>query len=287
MHKLGRGVAAIALMAMSVSWTAMAATTVTTTGVTTLPALNSRGAGPGFAPGEPAPGGRGGFGIATFIAGLGGTTPSNSLLRFVNEDRSAGAVTLTLYDAVTGTQLATWTSASIPAGAGLQVSMASVVAAATPALTSAQQASVLNASVVAAFRGDYQLLSIANSAIVNQSTCNSDSHLGYVEGPGASGISGAVRLTNATTTAGTITADIYDAATGTKLGAWTSASVPAHASITVTASTLGAATSPAVPTTTAALTIVPTGATARLRIEHLAAVTGQTTASNLSAACPL
>ncbi len=113
----------------------------------------------------------GGFGIGTFITALGGATPTNSLLRFVNESKAAGnqspSRSMTRRPE---RQLGTWTSASIPSGAAAQVSMETptVVANATPALSATQQGSLLNASATATFRGDYQVLALTGGAIVNR-----------------------------------------------------------------------------------------------------------------------
>jgi len=224
---------------------------------------------------------------SVFLTRLGGATPVNSILRFVNEGRSAGTVTLTLYDAATGTQLATWTSVSIPSGAGLQATMAQVIGASTPSLSTSEQTALLNGALTATFPGTVQQLTIGTSDIVDQTQCGSDRILGYVEGPAFPNVTGAIALSNNGSTTGTITLRISDASTGTELGAWTSASVPAHGTVTVTSAAIAAAATPVVPSTTAALNIVPTKATARLQVEHVAVLAGQTIASNLTASCPL
>lgn len=233
-------------------------------------------------------GGDGGFGAATFLPGLGGANASSTLLRFVNAGSAAGTVTLTLYDAGTGAQVATYTSASIPSAAGLQVTLSQVISGATPTLGTADQTRVYNVAATATFRGTVQALLNTGSAIVNQVACGVGGRfLGYVEGPGFTNVTGAIRLSNPSTTAGTATFSIRDAATGTVLGTYTSASVPAHGNVTVTTAALAAASSPVIPATTAALNIVQTAETARLNVAHLATVTGQTVASNLTPACGL
>ena len=70
--------------------------------------------------------------IGTFLAGLGGAAADTSVLRFTNGGDGAGTISLTLYDAAAGTQLATWTSASIPAHAALQVTAPIRIAATGP-----------------------------------------------------------------------------------------------------------------------------------------------------------
>lgn len=227
-------------------------------------------------------------GPGTFFAGVADTAAATQVFRFANAGRTAGTVTATLYDAAAGTSLGVWTSASIPAGAAIEVTAARIATEATPVLTAAQRAATLNIATAATFRGTVQQLSKTATAIVNQSDCGAGGNsLGYVEGPGFVGATGAVRFVNASGTAGTITLSLRDAATGTVLGTYTSASVPAKGAATVTAAAMAAAATPAVPATTAALSIVPSAATARIEIEHLATVTASAVVSNLSTACGL
>ena len=110
-------------------------------------------------------GGDGGFGAATFLPGLGGANASSTLLRFVNAGSAAGTVTLTLYDAGTGAQVATYTSASIPSAAGLQVTLSQVISGATPTLGTADQTRVYNVAATATFRG-----TVAVAAFIQRTT---------------------------------------------------------------------------------------------------------------------
>ncbi len=224
-------------------------------------------------------------GPAVLYAGVANNAATTQVFRFANGGKSAGTVSAKLYDAAAGTSLGVWTSASIPAGAAIEVTAATIAAGATPALSAAQQAAALTVSVTATFRGTVQQLSKTAAALINQGSCGIGGGLAYVEGPGFSGASGAVRLVNAGSTAGTITLSLRNAATGTELGKYTSASLPAKGSVTLTTTALAAAASPAVPASTVALSIVPTAATARIGLEHLATVTGSTTVSNLTAGC--
>ncbi len=229
-----------------------------------------------------------GFGETTFLPGLGGTTAPSTLLRFVNGGSAAGTVTLTLYDAATGTQVGTYTTASIASAAGLQVTLSQVISGATPTLGAADQTRIYNVAATATFRGTVQALVNTGSVIVSQVACGIGGRfLGYVEGPGFTNVTGALRLSNASTTAGTASFSIRDAATGTVLGTYTSASVPAKGTVTVTTAALAAASTPVIPATTNAFNIVQTAETARLNVAHLATVTGQTVASNLTPACGL
>ncbi len=224
-------------------------------------------------------------GPASLFAGVVNNAATTQVFRFANGGKSAGTVSATVYDAAAGTSLGVWTSASIPAGAAIEVTASQIAAGAAPALTAAQQAAALNLAVTATFRGTAQLLSKTTSALINQSACGGGGGLAYVEGPGFSGASGAVRLVNTGSAAGTITLSLRSAATGAEIGKYTSASIPAKSAVTLTTTALAAAASPAVPASTVALSIVPTAATARIGLEHLATVTGSTTVTNLTAGC--
>lgn len=223
-------------------------------------------------------------GPSIFFPGIVNNSATTQVFRFASAARVAGTVTAKLYDAA-GASLGTWTSASIPAGAAIEVTATQIATGSTPALTAAQQAAPISYSLSATVRGAVQQLSKTASAIVNQTGCFGGGGLGYVEGPGFTGAAGAVRLTNGGSSAGTITLSLRSAATGAELGKYTSASVPAKGFVTVTASAMAAAATPVVPASTVALSIVPTAATARISVAHLATVTASTTVTNLSAAC--
>lgn len=223
-------------------------------------------------------------GPSVFFPGIVNNSATTQVFRFASGARVAGTVTAQLYDAA-GASLGTWTSASIPAGAAIEVTATQIAAGSTPALTTAQQAAAISYSLSATVRGSVQQLSKTASVIVNQTGCFGGGGLSYVEGPGFTGATGAVRLTNGGSSAGTITLSLRNAATGAELGKYTSASVPAKGFVTVTASAMAAAAVPVVPASTVALSIVPTAATARISVAHLATVTASTTATNLSAAC--
>ena len=220
-----------------------------------------------------------------FASVLDGANAAN-VFRVFNVGRTAGTVTATIYDGATGNSLGTWTSASVPVLGAIEVSAATILAGATPALTATQRSASLNFAVTATFRGAVQRITRTANALINQSNCGAFGNtLGYVEGPGFTGVTGAVRIANVGPKAGTITLSLREPATGKELGKWTSASVPAHAVVTMTSAAIAAAATPAVAATTTALNIVPIAATAWLGIEHLATMTASTTVSNLSAAC--
>ena len=227
--------------------------------------------------------------FGTLLAGLGRPAAETSILRFTNGSNAAGTMTLTLYDASSGTQVATWTSASIPARAALQVTAAQIAGAATPTLTAAQKAAVFNAVASGTVHGTVQHLNRTATSVSTVNSCGGGSvgAYGYFEGPGFVGLTGILRLANGGTTAGTVRLAIRDAATGNQLATWTSPSVPAKGPYSITSTALAAAATPPIPAATVALGIAPTGFTGRIVLQHFANVMGTTATADLGAACAI
>lgn len=226
---------------------------------------------------------------STFIAGVGPTSSATTtLLRFTNIGTDAGSATVTLYAADTGTQLATWTSASIPSFGSLQIDLSALIAAATPALTTAQASAALDLGVSGGFKGTVQHLLVANDVASNLSRCAIDGSrkvFGAVAGPGNLDLSSAIEIGNRSDQAQTVTLTLHSSVDGTVLGTWTSPSIPAHGSITVTASTLASAATPVVPATTASFTVEASSLTGGVVLAHLSQPKAGGIVTDLSQAC--
>lgn len=215
-------------------------------------------------------------------------TGTTSAFIFTNTGTKAATAVVTLYAADSGAQLATYTTASVPALGTLRVAVADVIAGATPKLTATQAAAVLNAAVAGAFRGDVQLVNASANAVTNLSSCSQLAParvLGNVAGPGNMAFTDAVRIANAGTVARKVTLIIRDAADGSSLGTWTSADVPAHASLTISATALAAAANPPVAATKANLVVIPGIMSFGLSLRHLSQVKGATAVEDLTAVC--
>ena len=221
---------------------------------------------------------------ATMLATFAGVIPSSaamtSALRITNRGPAAGTVTVTLLNAATGTQLATWTSPSIAQFGAIQKSVADIAAAATPALTTAQRTGPFNIALRSTFAPAYQLVTSTaqTGQLSNITACGSRlidniSILGYVEGPAATGATSAVRIVNSGNAALQAKLTLYNAADGALLGTWTSPSVPSNASVTTTTTAIGAAATPPVPATVAAVTVLAAPARG-LRLEHVVTSAG-------------
>jgi hypothetical protein len=219
-------------------------------------------------------------------------TGSTSALVFTNTGSQAGTAVVTLYAADTGAQLATFTTASVPALGSRAVNVADVLAGATPALTTAQAGSVLDAGVSASFAGDVQLESANATAADNLTDCGkglgaAEKVLGNVAGPGSAGFVDAVRIVNAGSQSGHVTLTIHDATDGSTLGTWTSADVPAHGSLTTGVGAIAAAATPVVAATKTTLVIAADQLSGDLSLQHLSQVKGATAVTDMSAVCTM
>src|SRR5262249_5712773 len=148
---------------------------------------------------------------------------TTSLLRFTNTGTSAGSATVTLYAADTGNELGSWTSAAIPSLASLQVDLSSLIAMATPALTTAQAAAALDLRVRGDFRGTVQNVLVANGIASNVSSCfarGGDRVFGNVAGPFNTFLSSGIRISNPSDAAHTVTLTLHSSADGSTLSTW-------------------------------------------------------------------
>ncbi len=226
---------------------------------------------------------------------LAGVSPQPSgaaaTLVFTNTGASAGTATVTLFDADTGASLGTWTSPSLPSFGSLPVSVGTVLAAATPVLTTSQIGGLINAQVSASFKGEVQMVATSAGGISDLTACGRrltsvGRVLGNVAGPGNTLFADGVRIVNGGTAANHIVLTVHNAVDGTALGTWTSPDVAAHGSLTVSAAAIAAAATPVVGATTTWLTLSADQG-GGLSLQHLSMLKGATGVTDLSSACRL
>jgi len=159
-------------------------------------------------------------------------TQDQSFLRFYNAGNAAGTVNVTLADLNTGQKFSTWTSPSIPSGAAPQYSISvAEAAAAHPFVKPTYYMTTIQASFPGTFA--HVLWRPGGGMLTNLSTCNSiipaaptrlvnvhSSLLDY-------GFPSSVNIVNTGAQAAAPTLGLYDAATGSKLGAATLAQIAA------------------------------------------------------------
>jgi hypothetical protein len=158
---------------------------------------------------------------------------SQSFLRFLNAGSNFGSVTVVISNPDTGAQVASWTSANITAGAGLQVPITTIENAATRAFTKPDFYTV---SITGNMTGEFQhvLWHSSDGTLTNLTTCaagtrNNPWRLGAVHTTrlGSQGYASSVIVTNTGRSATRVTLTIADAADGSSLGSYQTASIPA------------------------------------------------------------
>jgi hypothetical protein len=165
-----------------------------------------------------------------------------SSMAITNTGTAAASATLGIFDSDTGARVGTYTSASIPAGAQVIVSVATIQSAAgiAPSSTQYHYTFVIENS----FTGSLQhLVNNTRVGVITDMTTictygtvtQPDSTLAFRQpGPvfssAQSGSQSFLRFFNTGTTAGTVNVALANSTTGANLGSWTSPSIPAGAS---------------------------------------------------------
>jgi hypothetical protein len=166
-----------------------------------------------------------------------------SFLRFYNTGTNDGKVTVTLRDYSNGTLLAQWTSPNVPAGSEQQYSVATIESETGQSFTKpAFYAISVQSSIVGHFQ--HVLYRPADGTLTNLSTCAAGTtadpaklsavHSSLLD----SGFPSSVAVNNTGTTGASATLGIYDANTGTKLGTYTTASIPANGQLILATKTI-------------------------------------------------
>jgi hypothetical protein len=166
---------------------------------------------------------------------------AQSFLRFFNTGAAAGAVNVTLADVGTGAVLGQWTSPDIAPGAARQFAV-SDIARAVPAAAS------YTALVQTQISGTMQhvIWRAADGILSNASTCDAGvtatpRQLANVHASAFADYPSSITVTNTGTVAAAALLGLYDAATGAKRGAMTTASIPANGQVTLSVAAIESA----------------------------------------------
>lgn len=159
-----------------------------------------------------------------------------SHVRFYNGSTTAGTVQVTLADVATGAALATWTSPSIPAGAAPQFYMKTIEDNATPAGFTKPLFYAL--SIRPTFSGFFQhvVFQIPQQSVQNWSVCDtgavaSPTILPSVNSSSLAAFPGSFGIHNTGTSNITVAIGIFNADTGSRLGTYTSPTIPPNGEI--------------------------------------------------------
>jgi len=167
-------------------------------------------------------------------------TASLSFLRFFNTGTTAGSVTVTVNDGVTGGLLGLWDSGSLPAGSERQFAMSTIESALG---ISTKKPSYYALTMQSSVSGYFQhvLFRPIDGTLTNLSTCA----LGVTADPdklsgvhsstvGALGYPSVVAISNTGAASAPVTLGVYNATDGSKLGIYTSAVIPANGQVVLT-----------------------------------------------------
>jgi V8-like Glu-specific endopeptidase len=186
------------------------------------------------------------------VASIFGSQQPNlvSYLRFYNSDASAGTVSVTLSDYVSGNILATWTSQSLPSHSSLQFPIDQLENGANTTFT---KSSVYSIAVRPTFAGSFQnvLWRKQDATLTNLSTCDTPStdqsflmnvHSSLL----SNGYPSAVVVYNTSTNPVSLSLGIYHQQTGQRLGTYVTGQIPANGQQILTMATIeaGAGISP-------------------------------------------
>jgi V8-like Glu-specific endopeptidase len=167
---------------------------------------------------------------------------TQSFLRFFNTGVSAATVDVTLASYDDGQLLATWTSPPIPANGSLQFDIATIEAGATGGAL--VRRGYYAASVRAHFNGYFQhvLWRRTDGTLTNATACDTkvtsdptklmNVHSSLL----SAGYPATIVVHNTGTAAVTVSLGVYDARTGTKIGSYSTGSIPANGEVIRTVS---------------------------------------------------
>lgn len=169
-------------------------------------------------------------------------TTSQSFLRFHNTGTTAGTVTLALRNNVTGASIGQWTTPSIPAGSEQQYSIGSIESA----LGSFTKPSYYSVAMQTNISGHFQhvLWRPADGTLTNLSTCASGVTADRTQLSGVhstlvgTGYPSTVVVNNTGAGPAAVALGVYDAGSGTKLGTYTTASIPAKGQALLSVATI-------------------------------------------------
>ena len=166
--------------------------------------------------------------------------PARSFLRFFNTGAVAGAVDVTLADVASGAVLGQWTSPAIAPGAARQFAVSEIARAvpSAPSYTALVQTQIAGTMQHVMWRAGDAVLS--NASTCDAGVTSTARQLANVHASAFADYPSSIVMTNTGATAAAAIG-LYDAATGSKLGAMTTAPIPAGGQFTLSAAALEAA----------------------------------------------
>ncbi len=212
-----------------------------------------------------------------------------SYLRLSNSDGAPAQVSIRLHDAVTGIALGTWVSPVLPAGGTMETWAQQMLENADPKpdMTRLPATLVLSISGLAG-HVQHATWTPSSGTWSHASTCGmvlmaDPLSLPYVIGPGRAGLTGVIRVTNATGETRGMRVTFHDSA-GTPF-VWQSPQVPSYGSIAVTMERIARETTPPIPASVVSLMAMADAAPAGVALSYSEGLSGGDTFDDFSAGC--
>jgi hypothetical protein len=212
-----------------------------------------------------------------------------SYLRISNSDGLPTTVRIRLHDAASGVAIGTWLSPTIPSGGTYETWAQQMLAASDPPVSAASLPPVLVLSI-SGLVGHVQHATWTpeSGTWAHVSTCGmvlmaDPLSLPFVVGPARAGLSGIVRISNATGETRSLRVTFHDS-DGTPF-IWESPSIPSYGAVTRSMSAIAAETTPPIPASVVSLMAMADAAPAGVALSYSEGVTGGTTFDDFSAAC--
>jgi hypothetical protein len=211
-----------------------------------------------------------------------------SYLRLSNNDGAATTVRIRMHDAASGVAIGTWLSPTLPPGGTHETWAQAMLAASDPPLdmTSVPPVLVLSISGLAG-HVQHATWTPETGTWAHVSTCGmvlmaDPLSLPFVSGP-ARGLTGLVRLTNATAESRSLRVTFHDSA-GTPF-VWQSPIVPSYGAVTTAMSAIAREASPPIPDGIVSLMAMADAAPQGVALSYSEGLAGGTTFDDFSAAC--
>lgn len=212
-----------------------------------------------------------------------------SYLRISNSDGAPAQVSVRMHDAATGIAIGTWTSPVLPSGGTMETWAQQMLEGADPKPDMARLPPVLVLSI-SGMAGHIQhaTWTPASGTWSHVSTCGmvlmaDPLSLPFVIGPARGGLTGVVRVSNATGETRSLRVTFHDNANTPFV--WQSPQIPSYGSVAVTMDAIARETTPPIPATVASLMAMADAAPAGVALSYSEGLSGGSTFDDFSAGC--
>jgi len=212
-----------------------------------------------------------------------------SYLRISNNDGAPAQASVRMHDAATGIAIGTWTSPVLPSGGTMETWAQQMLADADPKVDMTRLPPVLLLSI-SGLAGHVQHATWTPSSGTwsHVSTCGmvlmaDPLSLPFVVGPGRGGLTGVVRVSNATGETRSLRVTFHDSANTPYV--WQSPAIASYGAVTATMETIAREASPPIPASVASLMAMADAAPAGVALSYSEGLAGGDSFDDFSAGC--